>query len=108
VIWLLCRWSGGILSIWGKSQNSLIFTFMGEGFVGVFLEWGLRKSVCIVVNVYSKCDLNAKRRLWNNRLLCKRGIGDGRWCVVGDFNSVCRGDERSGVMVLLALRQRRK
>jgi hypothetical protein len=35
--------------------------------------------------------------LWKNLLNCKRGIGNGRWCVVGDFNAVCRGDERSGI-----------
>jgi hypothetical protein len=50
-----------------------------------------------VVNVYSKCDISAKRRLWNNLLACKRGIGDGRWCVVGDFNAVRRSEERSGI-----------
>jgi mannosylglycoprotein endo-beta-mannosidase len=30
--------SGGILSIWRKSSSKLIFTFSGEGFVGVCLE----------------------------------------------------------------------
>jgi hypothetical protein len=33
--------SGGILSIWRKSSSSLIFTFSGEGFVGVCLNWGV-------------------------------------------------------------------
>ncbi|MCH86627.1 LINE-1 reverse transcriptase like, partial [Trifolium medium] len=70
---------------------------MGEGFVGVCLEWGLLKTICIVVNVHSKCDLVSKRRHWNNLILCKRGLGDGRWCVVGDFNAVCRSEERFGV-----------
>jgi hypothetical protein len=100
-----CEWvflpsdgrSGGILSIWRKSQNSLVFSFKGEGFVGVCLEWGRLKSICFVINVYSKCDLASKRRLWSNILICKRGIGDGRWCVLGDFNAVCSVDERHGV-----------
>jgi hypothetical protein len=30
--------SGGILSIWRKVDSSLIFTFIGDGFVGVCLE----------------------------------------------------------------------
>jgi exonuclease III len=34
--------SGGILSIWGKNNSNLIFTFMGEGFVGVW-NGGLRR-----------------------------------------------------------------
>ncbi|GAU29496.1 hypothetical protein TSUD_360410 [Trifolium subterraneum] len=89
--------SGGILSIWGKSNNSLIFSFMGEGFVGVCLEWGVRKTICLVINVYSKCDVASKRRLWSNLIDCKRGLGDERWCVVGDFNAVGRLEERIGV-----------
>ncbi|GAU24549.1 hypothetical protein TSUD_148900 [Trifolium subterraneum] len=100
-----CEWvflpsvgrSGGILSIWGKTNNSLIFSFVGDGFVGICLEWGVLKTVCIVVNVYSKCDVGSKRLLWNNLLNVRRGIGGGRWCVVGDFNAVCRRDERMGV-----------
>ncbi|MCI37332.1 endonuclease/exonuclease/phosphatase family protein, partial [Trifolium medium] len=79
--------SGGILSIWRKSNSSLIFTFIGEGFVGVCLEWGVMKKICFVINVYSKCDINAKRRLWENIAMPKRGFGDGAWCVVGDFNA---------------------
>jgi exonuclease III len=75
---------------------------MGEGFVGVCLEWGLLKTICFVVNVYSKCDINSKRLLWNNLITCKRGLGGGRWCVVGDFNAVSSLEERVGVNVMEA------
>jgi exonuclease III len=100
-----CEWaffpsegaSGGILSIWGNSNSNLIFTFMGEGFVGVCLEWGVKKSICFIVNVYSKCELAAKKRLWRNISMCKGGFGSGAWCVVGDFNAVRRPEERRGV-----------
>jgi hypothetical protein len=67
--------SGGILSIWRKVNSSLVFTFIGEGFVGVCLEWGVRKQLCFVVNVYAKCDLIAKRRLWDNIIMSKGGFG---------------------------------
>jgi len=56
--------SGGILSIWRKSSSNFLFSFQGEGYVGVCLEWGVEKKRCIVVNIYSKCDLVAKRRMW--------------------------------------------
>jgi hypothetical protein len=92
--------SGGILSIWRKVNSSLIFTFVGEGFVGVCLEWGVRKDICYVVNVYAKCDFNAKRRLWENIIMSKGGFGGGLWCVVGDFNAVRRRGERRGVGLL--------
>ncbi|MCI60770.1 endonuclease/exonuclease/phosphatase family protein, partial [Trifolium medium] len=44
-----CNWSflpsegtsGGILSIWGKSNSNFLFSFTGEGYVGVCLEWGV-------------------------------------------------------------------
>jgi exonuclease III len=71
-----CEWaflpaegnSGGILSIWNKANSSLLFTFMGDGFVGVCLEWGVMKSICFVVNIYTKCNFSAKRKLWHDLL----------------------------------------
>jgi hypothetical protein len=100
-----CNWafvpsegaSGGILSIWGKKNSNLIFTFMGEGFVGVCLEWGAKKSICFMVNVYSKCDFVSKRRLWHNISMSKAGFGGGKWCVLGDFNAVLSPEDRRGV-----------
>jgi hypothetical protein len=100
-----CHWcflldvgnSGGILSIWCKSSSSLIFNFSGEGFVGVCLEWGVHNKICFVVNIYSKCDIAGKRRLWETLLMSKRGFGGGAWCVIGDFNAVLNREERRGV-----------
>jgi len=56
--------SGGILSLWRKSSAHFLFSFQGEGYVGVCLEWGVEKKRCVVVNVYSKCDLVGRRSLW--------------------------------------------
>lgn len=55
--------SGGIISLWNKSNSRLIFSFFDEGFVGVCLEWEDQNQRCIIINVYSKCDFVAKRRL---------------------------------------------
>ena len=61
----------------------------------VCLEWGVDKKRSFIVNVYSKCDLKAKKRLWENLVLIKNTFGDGLWCVIGDFNAVsCSGDRR--------------
>jgi hypothetical protein len=100
-----CQWaflpssgnSGGILSIWNTSTMSLKFTFVGDGFVGVCLEWGALKKMCFVVNVYSPCDLSGKRRLWDSLLLMKRQYGRGVWGLVGDFNATLNYEERRGV-----------
>ena len=89
--------SGGILSLWNKSLSKLIFPFAEEGFIDVCLECGPLAKRCFVVNVYSKCDLAAKKRWSANFLTAKFGLGEGVWCIVGGFNAVCRGDERRGV-----------
>ena len=89
--------SGGILFIWRKSNSNLLFSLMGECFVCVCLEWGALKKKCFVVNVYSKCDLPAKKRLWENLVLIKNTFDDGIWCVIGDFNVVSSSGDRRGV-----------
>jgi mannosylglycoprotein endo-beta-mannosidase len=80
--------SGGILSIWNKVKASLIFTFIGDGFVGVCLDLVSENKHCFITNVYAKCNIRDKRRLWGDIIMSKRGFGDGLWCVLGDFNSV--------------------
>jgi len=100
-----CEWafrpsegsSGGILSIRRKSNANLLFSFHGEGYVGVGIEWGVEKKICVVVNIYSNCYLLAKRRMWVALVEERRSRGGGAWCVLGDFNVVCRRDERRGV-----------
>jgi hypothetical protein len=99
-----CQWaylpsvsnSGGILSIWNKSLAVLKYSFSGEGYLGVCLEWGVHKKEVFVVNIYSSCDLIAKRRLWEALILNKRQLGGGIWGLVGDFNAVLHRHERKG------------
>ncbi|KAK2372071.1 hypothetical protein P8452_45480 [Trifolium repens] len=99
-----CNWaslasegnSGGVLSIWRKSLFSLVFTFIGPGFVGVCLESLENQARYCVVNVYSKLNLNDKKQLWSDILMSRRGFGGCSWCIVGDFNSVREGSERRG------------
>jgi hypothetical protein len=103
-----CQWafhpssgnSGGLLSIWSKVVAQFRFSFVGEGFVGVCLEWGAHKNVCYVVNVYSSCDIHGKRRLWEGLLAGKQQFGRGVWGVMGDFNAVLNQEERKGMNLL--------
>ncbi|XP_020237260.1 uncharacterized protein LOC109816599 [Cajanus cajan] len=88
--------SGGLLSIWNSNQGKLVFTFSGSGFHGVCLQWGVDAYRCVVVNVYSPCQLVDKRRLGGEIIMSKRGFGSCLWCIVGDFNTVRRLDERKG------------
>ena len=45
--------SGGIISIWRKSESNLLLSVVGEGFVGICLEWGRNKEKCFLMNIYS-------------------------------------------------------
>jgi hypothetical protein len=89
--------SGGILSIWNKVVASLVFSFIGDGFVGVCLNLTAENKNCFIVNVYAKCNRSDKRRLWGDIRMSKMGFGGGLWCVVGDFNSVRDVHKRRGV-----------
>lgn len=59
----------------------------------VCMEWRVLKYRCVIINVYSKCDVEAKRRLWGKLLEFRREIGEASWCILGDFNVVCHGKE---------------
>ncbi|WJX96923.1 hypothetical protein P8452_78057 [Trifolium repens] len=91
--------SGGIRSLWRKSLGNVVFTIKGEGFVGVCLDLADKNVRCCMINIYAKCNLADKRRLWSDLLMTKRGFGDMIWCLTGDFNSVLDPSERRGVTV---------
>lgn len=74
--------------------------------MGVCLDWGVLKHRCLVIIVYSKCDLPAKKRLWEKLIEFRRSLGEGVWCILGDFNSVRWSDERRGVNEVVSSSQR--
>jgi len=49
--------------------------FVGEGFVQECLDRGVQR--CYVINVYAKCNLDAKRRLWDSLVKARRSLGEG-------------------------------
>lgn len=87
---------GGLLILWISGLLKLIFSFTGEGFLGICVEWGHSNSCCFLVNVYSPCDLLGKRRLWTELAMSKRGFCGCLWVVAGDFNAVLAVSERQG------------
>lgn len=50
-----------------------------------------------MVNVYSKCAMSDKRRLWGELVMSKRGFVGSIWCLLGDSNVVISCQERRGV-----------
>jgi exonuclease III len=91
------RNSGGVLSMWNKVISRLNFTFVGEDFVGVCLDWGIHHRKCFVINVYAKGSVEDKKRLWESLVAVRRSLGEGAWCTLGDFNAVSNRDERREV-----------
>jgi len=96
-----CNWeflpsegnSGGILSIWRKLVSIINYTFSSEGFVGVSLEWGVQRRRCVIINIYAKCDIESKRRLWERLILARRNLGEG-------------GGAFWGILVVFGVKQR--
>lgn len=88
---------GGMLSLWDANRGSLVFTFTGRGFSGVCLDWGSNKERCFMVNIYSPCNMEGKRKLWEDLKMSRKGFEKGLWCLIGDFNAVSRINERKGL-----------
>lgn len=62
--------SCGLLIMWKTGTSILNFSFKGEGFIGINLLWK-GKSI-YVVNIYSSCTINNKKKLCSQLCVCKR------------------------------------
>jgi hypothetical protein len=87
-----------MLFLWDKEKGKLLDMFQGQGFLGIYLEWGERKKTCVFINVYAPCNLVAKKQLWVELLVARHSYVADVWCILGDFNSVRSSDERKGVV----------
>lgn len=56
--------AGGLLCIWRRGVFKLYECLIGSGFIGLSGFWGEHDVACVVVNVYSSCLMEEKRRLW--------------------------------------------
>ncbi|KAL8554575.1 hypothetical protein ACS0TY_002678 [Phlomoides rotata] len=88
--------SGFILSIW----NDEIFCKSSSWHIKCMLVvngfWRNDGSRCCLLNIYAPCNLADKLVLWDNIRLVVDQFDDACICVVGDFNSVRRVEERVG------------
>jgi exonuclease III len=89
--------SRGLLSLWDKAKANRFFSFMGEGFLGVCLDLISEQRRCCFVNVYAKCNIQSKWKMWEEIVMSRRGFGGCLWCIVGDFNSVRDDNEHRGL-----------
>ncbi|XP_058750108.1 uncharacterized protein LOC131623108 [Vicia villosa] len=86
--------SGGLITLWRKDKMEVLLSFKGEGFLGIKVCW--KEELYYIVNVYSSCDLNKKKVIWDNILNLKEAFRDGEWIIGGDFKSIKNVRERKG------------
>ena len=89
--------AGGILTIWHKIFFQCTNHIIDRWFI-VFI--GLAKEVntpVIIVNVYSSCIMQVKRKMWADLLEIRQREQCNSWCVLGDFNFVRNERERRGI-----------
>lgn len=88
--------AGGILCVWNEKSLKVESRFVGAGFILLSGKWGQESQTIHVVNIYSPCNIQEKRVLWDNVSQLKNQIPGGYWCILGDFNSVRSPVERIG------------
>ncbi|XP_058775967.1 uncharacterized protein LOC131650266 [Vicia villosa] len=86
--------SGGILTMWKKDLFNLIFSFRGDGFLGLCVEKD--DKLIYFVNVYASCDIMLRKRSWDRLCEFKKNNIKGAWCIGGDFNAITSLEERIG------------
>ena len=59
-------------------------------------KWKQESQPIHLINIYSPCNLQDKRMLWENIRQLKYQSPEGYWCIVGDFNNIRNAAERMG------------
>ncbi|XP_058740866.1 uncharacterized protein LOC131613193 [Vicia villosa] len=91
--------SGGIITLWKKDRMEVIYSFKGDGFLGIKVRW--KENLYSVVNIYSSCDISKKKSTWADLLVLKRKLRYGEWIMGGDFNAIKNGRERKGKAIMV-------
>jgi len=89
--------SGGILCVWSAKSFKLERKINGVGFIMLVGKWRQETQTLYIINIYSPCDIQSKRVLWDNIKQLKNQNPEGLWCILGDFNSIRTPVERVGV-----------
>ncbi|GKU94766.1 hypothetical protein SLEP1_g8212 [Rubroshorea leprosula] len=87
--------SSGLACFWNSKVIKATRILEGENFIGIEGLWCPDNEQIILINVYSPCQLPGKRVLWTElRSLIENG-GE-KICIMGDFNTVRKAEERKG------------
>jgi len=89
--------AGGLLCFWNEQVFKLERKEMGRGFILLEGVWTQENQKICVVNIYSPCDSQQKRILWDSLKQLRQQDPEGLWCFMRDFNSIRHHSEREGV-----------
>lgn len=73
--------SGGLLIMWKKKVIDSLFSFKGDGFLGICID--IDGLLNYYVNIYASCDISKTQLSWNNLVSFKNNNSIGAWCVGG-------------------------
>lgn len=89
--------SWGILCMWCDKNFKLERKVSENGFILLTGQW-IKEAVQVhIVTVYSPCDIQKKRILWDAIKQMKSANHGDLWCISGDFNNIRDPVERVGV-----------
>lgn len=89
--------AGGILCLWSEKTFKMERKIIGTGFVMLSGKWIQEDQLVNIISIYSPCDIQSKRLLWETIKQLKNQSPGGLWCICGDFNSIRNPIERVGV-----------
>lgn len=88
--------AGGILCLWSEKTFRLERKFLGSGFILLVGTWLQAAQQIHIISIYSPCDIQNKRVLWESVKQIKNQNQGGLWCILGDFNNIRTPSERVG------------
>ena len=89
--------AGGILCLWSEQTFKLQTKVVGSGFIFLRGEWVKEAQQISVLSIYSPCEIQSKRLLWDQIKQLKQSFLGDLWCILGDFNSIRDINERFGL-----------
>ncbi|GAB4860838.1 hypothetical protein Ancab_040053 [Ancistrocladus abbreviatus] len=76
---LICIWNSGIFKVDSMEVSAHVIWLSGC--------WGQEQIRINFCNIYSPCQYAEKRNLWED-LTVAMEQEQGKWCLIGDFNSI--------------------
>jgi len=91
--------AGGVITMWSKKSFQLSRFVNGRNYTVLEGYWMRGNGAHVtIVNIYCSGSLRLKKELWNEVCSFRQGQISKAWCVIGDFNSIRRQEERKSVI----------